>query len=93
MAEQQTMIILSRDDLRSLIREGVREALAERRPKMLTVEQAASHFGFHKNTIHNWIKRGCPVRRIGPKEYRLDPDAVAAWRDGEEAPALKVAGE
>lgn len=45
--------------------------------------QAAEHFGVSLVTVTAWIRRGAPVVERGSRgrQWRIDLDAVAAWRD------------
>lgn len=82
--DDRRLIDMTESELRALIRDEL-EARPEPPPqkKFMSTREVADHFGVQQQTVHAWIKRGCPARRIGGHIYRLDPEAVAAWRSGE----------
>jgi hypothetical protein len=45
----------------------------------MSITDTAKHFGVHRRTIENWIKKGCPFTVKGLRGYVLDPVAVRAW--------------
>jgi excisionase family DNA binding protein len=43
--------------------------------QLLTIRQAAEHFGVDPRTIRRWISAGVlPARRVGPRVIRVNPD-------------------
>ena len=53
------VVVVSRDELRSIVRDAVREALGDRTEReWLTREQAAEHLGVSTKTISHYVERG-----------------------------------
>ncbi len=61
------VIVISPDELRSMIAEAVREAMgsATKPEAWLTVPAVALRLGKHEKTIRNWIKDGRLIRVSG----------------------------
>lgn len=60
---------------------------------LLTVQEAAAHFGVKPVTIRLWVHRGkithVPLAGGGPRLYHLGPLALAekdAWKNGADRP-------
>lgn len=78
------IIDMTEGQLRTLVAEAVRAA-NKTQPvrRFLTCHEAAGAFSVSPQTIRNWAKRGAPVRRIGGGDFRIDVDALVAWRNGD----------
>lgn len=53
--------------------------------KEVSQSECATFFGVHRNTVGNWLKKGCPFiqkanKRAG-KDWILDTAEVAQWRE------------
>lgn len=83
----EPIVMLTTDQLRTLVREEVSAALASTSPRdesdVMSCEQCAELVGVHPNTIAKLIERdGLPeLRRVG-KLRRFSRRAVIAWLDG-----------
>lgn len=88
----QTLIALTPDELRELVRSAVREELGGEKPaqakRYLDAREIASYYEVSRATVHNWIKNeGCPHLLRG-KVLRFELAAVEAWMRGRE-PGLR----
>ena len=48
--------------------------------KWISIEDAAEYLGVNKDTVRNWIKKGCriPANKIG-KQWRFKRSDLDAW--------------
>jgi hypothetical protein len=88
----QTLIALSPDELRAMVRDAVAEAMAGDKPastkRYMDAKEIAAHFGVSRATVSNWTaKEGCPHLLRG-KVLRFELAAVEAWFRGRE-PSLR----
>lgn len=57
---------------------------------LLRPAEFREHYGISRWTENDWLKRGCPVRRLPSGHKRFDLTAVEAWLD-EQEPAAESA--
>lgn len=94
MSETQ-IVVVTLAELRQLVREEIREALAEhpaeRVGRWVDVQKAAEHFDCTPETVRNWIKAGAPARQVGAADrpsYRIDLAEFDAWARSNHQKAL-----
>jgi transposase len=79
--DDKPVVMLSRGELKALMREAAAEALAQAAaPPMqwIDVEAAAAHFGVSGQTIRNWIAQGAPAAKPG-RDYKVQLAPFTAW--------------
>ena len=85
MTDEDMAVTLTVAQLRTIVRDAARDAVAEYvKPahQWADVPGCAKHFGCSKQTVRNWIERGCPARQLGERgEYRLRLEEIEAWLD------------
>lgn len=82
--DDRRIMDMTEGQLRAIVAEAVRAANKTQPVKrFLTCHEAAGAFSVSTQTIRNWAKRGAPVRRIGGGDFRVDLDALVAWRNGD----------
>lgn len=83
----QMMIMISPDDLRSMIRDAVHDAVGSlpSEEAFVTSQQLADHIGVDVSTVtKRWARReGCPHVKHG-REYRFKVSAVERWLEERE---------
>lgn len=52
---------------------------------LLTPTELRQHFAVSRWTVDQWIKDGCPVRRLPSGHKRYDLAAVNEWLDKQQA--------
>lgn len=80
-------ILISLADLEAVIERAVARALdahapREDEPQWLTTREVAELIGVQPRSVPQLVKRGLPVRKIGPKTSRFERAAVVAWIEG-----------
>ena len=54
----------------------------ERRPRLLTITEAAALLGVHQKTLRSWADKGLVAHYRTPTGYRrFDPDEIERFRD------------
>lgn len=51
--------------------------------KLLTVNELAEYYSMSRETVYNWINRGCPYRELPSGRKRFKLSDVATWCDDE----------
>ena len=80
-----SVVVIDPDDLHAMIAAEIRSALAERattddRPSAwLNARGVAEMLGVHPRSVAQYVRRGLPCRRLGPKTVRYERAAVVAW--------------
>lgn len=88
-----TLVALSPDEMRELVREVLREELGKAPPrvppgKYVDARELGKHYSVSRGTVHNWIRfEDCPHIMHG-KVLRFELAAVEAWFRGRD-PSLK----
>ena len=56
---------------------------------LLTTAQLMARYGVSNWTVHEWVKKGCPVEPTAMRGRRFDPAAVRDWmaKQAEQIPA------
>lgn len=78
------LVVLPESELRDLVADAVREALATARPKaeveLLTVAELAEVLRVSEDSIRRWARTGCPHLQAGERRgLRFRKAHVFAW--------------
>lgn len=79
------VVVIDPDDLAELIEGAVSRALAASRAssepvaEWLDARGVAEMLGVHPRSVAQYVRRGLPCRRLGPKTVRYERAAVVAW--------------
>jgi hypothetical protein len=79
------VVVMGADELRTLIRDAVADALADRStsttPRLLDKQSMAAQLSCSPATLDRMAREGCPYVLVGSVR-RFDPAAVVAWVSG-----------
>jgi excisionase family DNA binding protein len=58
---------------------------AERRPRIMTIEEVAKYLRLHKSTVYRMVRDGqIPASKIG-NQWRFRKDVIDTWLSGKES--------
>lgn len=73
------VIVLSPEQLDTLVRRAVREELHNAGPETLTTAEAAALFKVKPETICEWIKQGLPTAGKAGRQHRIRRADLEQW--------------
>lgn len=74
------MVLLTQEQLRSLIIDAVRSANGNTVPEYLDVAQVAEWLGVDEKTVRGWIaNEGLQAHRLGARLFKLKRADVISW--------------
>ena len=84
-AASSSIVVVTRDDLRELLREAVREGSKDKsEPEILTLDQVADLLQVTTVSVRKYmLKQNLPAMRLGPREWRFRRSEILKWLDEE----------
>ena len=81
-AVSSSIVMVTPDELRVVVRDAVRECATGPEPEVLTLEQAAAFLQISAVTARKYITtRALPAIPLGPREWRFRRSDLLTWLD------------
>lgn len=86
-AASSPLLLVSLPDLIALVRDALATHSPDAAPPLtqgdwLDTRGVAALLGVHPRSVPQYVRRGLPVRRLGPKTLRYERAAALAWLEG-----------